>query len=63
MTTLTCSSIMSMSEAVSSLSTTQLSTLSDIQNCINTIGSYSWTTAQLTVLATLVKVIFFKITF
>jgi hypothetical protein len=56
-TTLTCSYIISMSEAVSSISTSQLSTLSDIQNCINTIGSYSWSSAQLVILASLVKVI------
>ena len=44
-----------MSEGVSSIPASQLSTLSDIQNCFSALGQLTWTTDQLTVLAGLVK--------
>ena len=53
---LTCDAILNMSEAVSTISNTDLSTLSDIQNCFTTIGSLAWSSSQLVVLASLTKV-------
>ena len=52
---LTCSKITSMSEGVSSIPASQLSTLSDISNCFQALGQLTWTSDQLPVLAGLVK--------